>query len=239
MSGRNANPFLDEKSAQSPDEALGVVRSKILDVQHDSKASTQRSLALLHETDAIGTKTAENLIEQGEQLERTNRRMDEIDNNLKQSQRDVNRLKSIFGRFTNWKLDKKEKKDATGQPSKTSPMEDEAGRPVGGLKQLAGARPVTGPTSNSWETTSSSARRPPGHAGNAIENEIEDNERQLEADLGDMAIMTDRLKALALGMGDELDKHNQMIDKLSTRVAHTDKTVSSQEKTLRTKVLKN
>ena len=53
---RSTNPFDEPERQPTEQERL---HSQILDVQQQSKSSTQRSLALLYQTEEVGEKTAE------------------------------------------------------------------------------------------------------------------------------------------------------------------------------------
>lgn len=64
--------------------------------------STNRSISLLRDSEQIGIITAEELMRQREQLERTDKRLDEINQTLRFSQKHINGIKSVFSSLKNY-----------------------------------------------------------------------------------------------------------------------------------------
>lgn len=77
-------------------------REKTRDIEERTLASSNRSLGLLYETENVGIATAEELSRQREQLENTNKHLDDINQTLRFSQKHLNGLKSIFGGLKNY-----------------------------------------------------------------------------------------------------------------------------------------
>uniref|UniRef100_A0A2H8TIZ2 Synaptosomal-associated protein 29 n=1 Tax=Melanaphis sacchari TaxID=742174 RepID=A0A2H8TIZ2_9HEMI len=63
------------------------------DVEQRTLQSTERTLRLLRESENIGTATAEELVRQREQLQNTDKRLDEINSNLRVSQKHIQGIK--------------------------------------------------------------------------------------------------------------------------------------------------
>lgn len=63
--------------------------------------SSRRCVGLMYETLDMATDTSEELESQAESLERTERRLDEMDVNLEVSRRNMREVKSVFGSFVN------------------------------------------------------------------------------------------------------------------------------------------
>ncbi|XP_015369965.1 PREDICTED: soluble NSF attachment protein 29-like [Diuraphis noxia] len=63
------------------------------DVEQKTLQSTERTLRLLRESENIGTATAEELVRQREQLQNTDKRLDEINSNLRISQKHIQGIK--------------------------------------------------------------------------------------------------------------------------------------------------
>lgn len=63
---------------------------------------TTRCLSSIHESQAVGYATAEELVEQGEKLDRAEGNIDKILQDTRQSQRHLNSIKSVFGGIKNW-----------------------------------------------------------------------------------------------------------------------------------------
>jgi synaptosomal-associated protein 29 len=64
--------------------------------------SSQRSLGLLYESEKVGVATADELSRQKDQLKNTEQRLDDINSTLKQSERHLNGIKSVFGGLRNY-----------------------------------------------------------------------------------------------------------------------------------------
>lgn len=64
--------------------------------------STERSISILRDSEQIGIATAEELMRQREQLEKTDKRLDEINATLRFSQKHINGIKSVFGSLKNY-----------------------------------------------------------------------------------------------------------------------------------------
>lgn len=64
--------------------------------------SSERSISILRDSEQIGIATAEELTRQREQLEKTDKRLDEINATLRFSQKHINGIKSVFGSLKNY-----------------------------------------------------------------------------------------------------------------------------------------
>lgn len=66
------------------------------EIEDRTLQSTERSICLLRDSEQVGIATAEELMRQREQLERTDKRLDEINQTLRFSQKHINGIKSVF-----------------------------------------------------------------------------------------------------------------------------------------------
>lgn len=71
-------------------------------IENRTIKSTERSISLLRDSEQVGIATAEELMRQREQLEKTDKRLDEINATLRFSQKHINGIKSVFGSFKNY-----------------------------------------------------------------------------------------------------------------------------------------
>ncbi|MEQ2248345.1 hypothetical protein ILYODFUR_018254 [Ilyodon furcidens] len=78
--------------------------------------SSYRSLSLIYESEKMGVETAEELVRQGEALKRTDRMLDNMDEDLKTSQRHITSIKSVWGGLVNYFKGKPETKPAPEEP---------------------------------------------------------------------------------------------------------------------------
>lgn len=73
-----------------------------LEIENRTLQSTERSIGLLRDSEQVGIATAEELSRQREQLERTDKRLDEINQTLRFSQKHINGIKSVFSSLKNY-----------------------------------------------------------------------------------------------------------------------------------------
>lgn len=71
-------------------------------IENRTIQSTERSISLLRDSEQVGIATAEELMRQREQLEKTDKRLDEINATLRFSQKHINGIKSVFGSLKNY-----------------------------------------------------------------------------------------------------------------------------------------
>ena len=86
----------------SPDEKHRQLLLLQKEIEARTVDSSNRSLGLLYESEKVGAATGEELHRQKEQLLRTEGRLDEINSTLKQSERHLNGIKSVFGGIKNY-----------------------------------------------------------------------------------------------------------------------------------------
>lgn len=201
--------------------------------------STQRALASIYESEAMGVATAEELLRQGETLNNIEKKTGDMQQNLTVSQKHLNNIKSVFGGIKNWWSKDKKPEDSkstansstrlkaeiektNNQPSKSKPdvrgfYEDDDNDDLDS-KFMAGAR-KPGSVGGSYQFISPVTR-------SAREEEIDSN-------LGDMCEGMSRLKGLAMGLGDEIERQTDQLDRIDTKVNKTDDLLSHQNVQMR------
>ena len=177
------------------------------------------------------------LIRQREQLERTDRRLEDINSTLRFSQKHIQGIKSVFGGLKNY---------FSGSKSMDAPP----GSSAGGIKT-----PVESPTSPISPTSHSilaeklnnsaeTARRNSEHPSFRIRgmSDEEDDYRVapnkniavvLEKNLDEMSGSIARLKGLAIGLSEEIDTQNDLIDSITDKAEKADITLQRQNKDIR------
>lgn len=116
----NTNPFEDDEddvddetflrnsrrnqgnSQPSFDEQIQNFQERRKEIENRTVQSTERSINILRDSEQIGIATAEELMRQREQLERTDKRLDEINASLRFSQKHINGIKSVFSSLKNY-----------------------------------------------------------------------------------------------------------------------------------------
>lgn len=192
--------------------------------------SSERSISLLRDSEQIGAATAEELIRQREQLERTDARLDGINSTLKFSQKHIQGIKSIFGSFKNY----------LSRKSLDAPI------PSAQLPESTSTESMASPAlsdSLSKIETNMSNTHPALRLHNLLDDD-NDNPRQsnnsvnsnvskiLEKNLDEMSGSLARLKGLAVGLAEEIDSQNDLIDNIGDKVEKSDIMLHQQNKDL-------
>jgi len=239
------NAFDDD----APDELLRM-RAQITRHEDGCLQSTQRALASIADSEKTGIATAEELMTQREQLERVDQRLDETQTTLKASQRSLNGIKSVFGGFANMF----KKKDAALPPSPVKSQavpptrlkgvvenldSEDSGRPrvltkrgtdVGGFydddDQINGDVKTVSRSSTSSGFTQQKRLEDSRKVQSARMQEVDDNLDLMCDGLG-------RLKNLAVGLNDEIEAQNDLLDRINDKVMDTDDTLWHQQKQIK------
>lgn len=85
-----------------PADRQQYLRQEVMRRAEATAASTSRSLSLMYESEKVGVASSEELVRQRGVLERTEKMVDKMDQDLKISQKHINSIKSVFGGFVNY-----------------------------------------------------------------------------------------------------------------------------------------
>ncbi|KAM0734186.1 Synaptosomal-associated protein 29 [Formica fusca] len=189
--------------------------------------SSERSVSLLRDSEQIGVATAEELIRQREQLQRTEKRLDDINSTLRFSQKHIQGIKSVFGSLKNYLSGK----------SLDTPI------PSTKLSESSSSGSITSPAlSNTLEQVQSNISNSYSstkvkESYNARDNNLEDVRpasdrvtKALEQNLNDMSGSLARLKHLAIGLSEEIDSQNDLIDNITDKTEKADILLQQQNK---------
>lgn len=173
----------------------------------ESSASLQRSLAMVHQSEAIAEDTIIELDKQGRQIERMERDMETVEDNNRQADRHVRSLKSVFGRIAN----KFSKNTSYREESEVKPREATASALAakGGSSQRNLSTPAV-------TTAPSNAELIQGNG--AEEERLRQQIRQQDQDLDQIGAALGRMHNMALDMNVEIKDQNQRLDGLSNKV---------------------
>ncbi|CAF0717988.1 unnamed protein product [Brachionus calyciflorus] len=184
---------------------LKLCQEKISLIEKDSLDKTKQALRIINETKEIGVKTAEELVHQGEQLGLVNERLDEVENTLISTQKNITQLKSFFGGIKNKFLVcfgvNKSKKLAKDEENESDNVE---------LKVENICEKSKETKSDFFEIT-----------GSPIEREINKNLLEISNDLN-------RIKMLGLDMQTEACRQNRLIDNIYLKSIRTDAKIKDQ-----------
>jgi len=195
------------------------------DVEQRTLQSTERTLRLLRESENIGTATAEELVRQREQLQNTDKRLDEINSNLRVSQKHIQGIKSIFGSFKNMLSGK-----SNLLPRSASTEVEPTGSPVTNeMRRSTLSETLTQANSN----ISSMDQHPGLRIRGLIDNESTtptDVQSSLDNNLDEILGSVTRLKGLALGLGGEIDSQNDLVENILSKADKADINMERQNK---------
>ncbi|CAD1480959.1 unnamed protein product [Heterotrigona itama] len=194
------------------------------EIEERTIQSTKRSISILRDSEQIGAATAEELIRQREQLERTEKRLDDINSTLRFSQKHIQGIKSVFGSLKNYLSGK----------SMDAPI------PSTILSESSSSESMTSPAlSNSLEQVQTNmANISPALKLHGLDNDVETNSlsnnvsKVLEKNLDEMSGSLARLKGLAIGLSEEIDLQNDLIDNITDKAEKTDIMLQKQNKDL-------
>nr|CAG4642246.1 EOG090X0MTI [Eurycercus lamellatus] len=224
-SGSNSFQPLEEQSAEDRRQQLLMEKQRI---EERTLQASGRAKGILDETEKIGVSTAEELIRQREQLERTGSRLDEMNNSLRSSEKHIQNIKSVFSSFKNYFS----KPDPVAKNSNQESSVSSVGNSVGASSSNSNLAKIVEQSSSSPVSTS----QHPGLRIRGLENDqfshkpLSNVDEQLEQDLGDMSLSLSRLKGLAQGLSGELDDQNTLIDRLQTSTDKADWRIQRQNK---------
>jgi len=191
------------------------------EIQSRILKSSQRSLGLLMDSEAIGVSTAEELLRQREQLERTEKRLDEINTTLRFSQKHIQGIKSAFGSLKNYWSGRNSSEAQGSRPKAESPISDSCSTLVEAMET---AKPFA----------ASSSQNHPGLRVRGLVPEqsysVNDPEKAINENLNDMVHSITRLKGLASGLGQEIDSQNELVENIIGKTERADITMQRQNK---------
>ena len=224
---KNSNPFAqedDDFDDLSNDPELNSVKQQKDYYRQQMVASSNRSVRMIAESQATAIETAEELRKQREQLERTNKNLDKMNDDLNQSERHITSLKSIWGTMSNWFKKPVESSQPVDKPTRN--QDSDASLKAtnqeiqNNLKQLDKVNLTF--DSNHTRNNLSSGEFNPRLTTN--EDEIVDN--NLDQLLAGLTV----LKGHGLALGNEIDEQNQLLDDIHQKAGRMDDKVELQNK---------
>ncbi|XP_037679420.1 synaptosomal-associated protein 29 [Choloepus didactylus] len=234
--GRPA-PWMDPRDlADGPGDRQQSLRQEVLRRAEASAASTSKSLSLVYESERVGVASCEELVRQRGVLERTEKMVDKMDQDLKTSQRHINSIKSVFGGLVNYfkskPVEPPPEQNGTLAPQPSSRLKEaimtskeqeakyQASHP--NLRKLDDSDPVAAGASSA----ASAEAYPKNPHLRAYHQKIDSNLDELSLGLG-------RLKDIALGMQMEIEEQDDILDRLTSKVDNLDINIKSTERKVR------
>ncbi|XP_022911527.1 synaptosomal-associated protein 29-like [Onthophagus taurus] len=225
---KSTNPFEEDdeiddetflKNSRHPqgsfDDELKKLQENRRDIENRTITSTERSIGILRDSEQIGIATAEELARQREQLERTDKRLDEINATLRFSQKHINGIKSVFSSLKNFMSGKSE-----SSPNLQRGESKDVDSP---LKETLG-------NYDRYENHPSTRLHQTEGGGQTQASGSKNISAKLDANLQEMSTSLSRLKGLATNLSFEIDNQNELIDTIATKTDKADVTIQMQNK---------
>ncbi|XP_029915620.1 synaptosomal-associated protein 29 [Myripristis murdjan] len=224
--GFNFNDDPDERGMSEAERKQRYLQQEVMRTAKSAVDSSYRSLGLIYESEKMGVETAEELTRQGEALKRTERMVDNMEQDLKTSQKHINSIKSVWGGLVNYFKGKPETKPPPEQPnayqasdklqaalSHSREHEDKYQASHPNLRKID-----TGGFGASASIDDSSSRQN-GYPQNKY---LKDAHQTLDNNLDEMSLGLSRLKNLGLGLQSEIDDQDASLDSLLNKVDKMD-----------------
>lgn len=196
-------------------------------IQRRTLESSERSLGMIHESEQVGITTAEDLLHQREQLENCEDKVSNINRSLRTTQKHINSIKSVFYGFRG--MFSKTPPSPTAQPpaAEDPPKRPSSGGLAQSIEQHKSQATYTTPEHPALKL------REVDYMNNSSPSPLytnQDIERKLGDNLDDISLGIERLKGLAIGLGEEIQDQNVMLDRLTSGVDKAEGTVRRQTK---------
>ncbi|KAM6931016.1 synaptosomal-associated protein 29 [Xenentodon cancila] len=202
------------------------LQQEVMRTAQSAVDSSYRSLGLIYESEKMGVETAEELVRQGEVLRRTDKMLDNMDQDLKTSQKHINSIKSVWGGLVNYFKSKPETKPPPEQPDAYQ-VNDGLQSAISSSRQYEDKYQASHPNLRKLDTggfgaaasVDDASSRQNGHPQN---RHLREAHRTLDNNLDEMSDGLRRLKNLGLGLQSEIEDQDDSIDSLVNKVDKMD-----------------
>ncbi|KAK3540140.1 hypothetical protein QTP70_026877 [Hemibagrus guttatus] len=235
--GFNFDDCDEEESTMSPgDRRQRQLEQEVMRTAQSAMDSSSRSLSLIYNSEKIGTETAEELIRQGEALKRAERKVDNMTQEMKTSQKHINSIKSVWGGLVNYF-----KGNSVPRPpqKEQSPVYEASTRIQNVLaesKEHVGKYEASHPNLRKLDTSGwfgASCDDESSQNGYSKNTHLKAVHQHLDNNLDEMSDGLSRLKNLGLGLQAEIDDQDVSLDSLLNKVDSMEGKISSTNRQLK------
>ncbi|XP_072538121.1 synaptosomal-associated protein 29 [Salminus brasiliensis] len=231
--GFNFDDEDEEESKLSPAERRQrQLEQQVMRTAQSAVDSSNRSLGLIYESEKVGTETAEELIRQGEVLKRTERMVDNMEQDMRTSQRHINSIKSVWGGLVNYFKAKPEPKPPQKEQPTPYTANSRLQNAIAESKEQGDKYEASHPNLRKLDTSGFGAsasfdNEPSNQNGYPKNRHLRAAHQQLDSNLDEMSLGLSRLKNLGLGLQGEIDDQDVSLDSLLNKVDSMDGKISS------------
>ncbi|XP_061134782.1 synaptosomal-associated protein 29 [Syngnathus typhle] len=209
------------------------LQQEVMRTAQSAVDSSYRSIGLIYESEKMGVETAEELMRQGEVLQRTEKMLDHMDEDMKSSQKHINSIKSVWGGLVSYFKGKPEQPKPAPEEPKAYEANDRLQNALATSKGQEDKYQASHPNLRKLQTggfgatasvdggSSSSQNAPPQN------RHLRQAHQTLDNNLDEMANGLSRLKNLGLGLQSEIDGQEDSIDSLLNKVDKMDSKINS------------
>lgn len=248
---KSTNPFADDDEEfpsswrggggdedSDPDQGLSEaerrqrhLQQEVMRTAKSAVDSSHRSLGLIYESEKMGTETAEELMRQGEALKRTERMVDNMDQDLKTSQKHINSIKSVWGGLVNYF--KKPEVKPEPEPPAAYKASDKLQNALASSKEHEDKYQASHPNLRKLDTGGFGSSASEGQNGYPRNSHLRAAHQTLDNNLDEMCSGLSRLKSLGLGLQAEIDDQDVSLDALMGKVDKMDTKISNTNQQIR------
>lgn len=218
-------------SATSAEDRQRQILMRKKEIEDRTLESAGKSIELLYESEKVGVATGHELQRQKETLLRTEERLDDINSTLKQSERHLTGIKSVFGGIKNYLFAKNSGLPPPPSASPNTQLQQPA------LKQSTSDVSIGSRKHFQPENDRLDALREENHPALRSRGLVEGENNAsvdeiLDGRLEEMALGLGRLKGLALDLNEELEDHDEILNRLHDKTSQNDIKVKKQNQSM-------
>nr|UEK51524.1 SNAP29-like protein [Parasacculina yatsui] len=224
----------DSGHLASRHEQLVAERKRL---EQSALETSKRCVGTVIDTEQVGLQTAEDLVRQREQLEKTENRLDDINSSLNTSQKHLNNIKSVFSSLRSYFGGRNS--SAINSPANTINEVEHPGTTKPSSSQLRTVvdKMDSGGIGGGGGGGCGFSEHPSLTARGVSENKkplfdrdptSEEVDMRLDQNLDDVCSGLSRLRGLATGLHTEITEQNQMLDRITDKTERADIRVNKQ-----------
>ncbi|KAL6113750.1 snap29 [Pungitius sinensis] len=212
-----------DSEMSEPERRQRYLQQEVMRTAQSAVDSSHRSIGLIYQSEKIGVETAEELVRQGEVLKRADKMMDNMDQDLKTSQKHINGIKSVWGGLVNYFKGKPETKPPPEEP-KAYQANDRLQTAISSSRGNEEEYQASHPNLRKLDTGGfgASASMDDGNKGHPQNRQLREAHQTLDNNLDEMCNGLSRLKNLGLGLQSEIEDQDGSIDSLMNKVDKMD-----------------
>ncbi|XP_074548831.1 synaptosome associated protein 23.1 isoform X2 [Halichoeres trimaculatus] len=198
-------------SSNMDDMTVEQITMRANQVTDESLESTRRMLAMAEESKQTGVNTMVMLDEQGEQLKRVDEGMDQINQDMRQAEKNLTDLSKCCGLCV-CPCDRVSSIEHDSRYKRTWGLRGGEGDGDANGSKVVSRQPSA---VRNGQTTQASGPAPTGPYIKRITNDAREDE--MEENLDAVGSIIGNLKTMAVDMGNEIDKQNKQIDSITAK----------------------